>query len=203
VHATYKARAAEVPFHGWGHVEFVMNYAGKFAPELGADAEIAETAALLHDLNYLALSGDAPDGSSLRATYLQDAGYAQAEVSLFEAIVNEARTAKRHADISPEAKALSDADTVFKSLPTTPLLALDYLAEGGGTLRELAQKIAAEQVPLEAQGIYFYAASAQEQFGDWGRENIRLWTRVKDALELSAVRALVAEAHPGISTDSL
>jgi hypothetical protein len=60
----------------------------------------------------------------------------------------------RHRHISLEAQALSDADTLFKVLPITPVvLAHRYLAENGVTLRELADKIVGEQRPVHDSGF--------------------------------------------------
>jgi uncharacterized protein len=181
----YAERAADLPYHGWPHVEFVAAKTVAFADELGADVRTAELAALVHDLNYLVdPTTYASAGAELRTRILAAAGIDQQRIEQVEQIVNDAEIRSRGNDLSAEAKALSDADTLFKALPITPIvLAPRYLRETGRTLRELAENIVQEQIPLEDAGIYFYAESARRRYASWSSANLRLWRCVLDSLE--------------------
>src|SRR4051812_4109051 len=125
--------AASLPFHGWHHVSFVRAKAVEFADLNGSDAAVVETAALVHDVNYLVRrNSPASTGRELRQTILDGAGVRAEVAGWIEDVVVEAEMAPRHAHISLEAQALSDADTLFKALPVTPVvLAHRYLAENG------------------------------------------------------------------------
>jgi uncharacterized protein len=129
---------------------------------------------------------------------MQDVGLDSGFAARVEEIIQEARTSRRHARISPEAMALSDGDTAFKALPTTPLMAADYMRETESSLRALARKIVDEQAPLNRQGIYFYSESARQAYGAWGSENLALWTRVLDSLDDSQVLCAI----PASAVDS-
>src|SRR5205085_12338354 len=62
------------------------------------------------------------------------------------AIVLEEHTAYRHADISDEAKALSDADSLFKIMPLSPVLfASKFITEAKVDLHSWATRIIREQ----------------------------------------------------------
>jgi len=68
-------------------------------------------------------SNSAPEaGRQLRKGYLQNAGFESSDIERVEEIINETRTATRSGSISPEGAALSDADTLFKALPMTPVV---------------------------------------------------------------------------------
>ncbi|MEW2302554.1 HD domain-containing protein [Streptomyces sp. NPDC006655] len=194
VHALYARKVGDVPFHGWHHVKFVSAKACEFAPELGADVLLVYIAALVHDVNYLIdVRTDASGGSELRRKILGESGASDALVDRVERIVLEAEIQSRTSDISPEAKALSDGDTLFKALPVTPvILAPRYMKETGRDLRELANKIVDEQVPLNDQGIYFYADSARERYRVWAETGLNLWRHILDSLDDPAIRDLVA-----------
>lgn len=155
----------------------------------------AEISALVHDVNYLVSArSDATAGAQLRCAILRDAGIAESAISAIEDIVVTAETHRRDKDISPEAMALSDADTLFKALPITPvILAPLYMRETGRTLRELAEKIISEQVPLRDSGIYFYTDSARSKYERWGDVNLALWSSILDSLEDPSVREIVDE----------
>ena len=182
----YNERVDDVPFHGWHHVEFVASKAALFARELGADEALAVAAAYTHDLNYLVGKGklDAASGSDLRRQVLRSVGITEEIIDRIEVIVREGETGTRNAGISPEAQALSDADTLFKALPITPVvLAPRFMEETGYGLRRLAEKITSEQVPLRDQEIYFYSQSAREKYGEWGDVNLRLWQQIVSSLD--------------------
>lgn len=183
----------KLTFHGWPHVSFVAKNARKFAVELKADSSIAEIAGLVHDVNYLvdARSG-ASEGRLLRAKILRDAGLNSESISMVENVVVTAQTHARGPNISREAMALSDADTLFKALPITPvILSPLYMKETGRSLRELAEKIVSEQVPLRDGEIYFYSESAKKRYEDWGDANLRLWRFILESLDDPSVVELV------------
>jgi len=100
--------------------------------------------------------------------------------------------ANRGPDISLEAQALSDADTLFKALPITPVvLAHRYLTENGITLRELANKIVGEQREVHDEGYYFYNPEAAESYSRWALANLELWQCIKEAVDDPAVEELL------------
>ena len=69
--------AARLQFHGWHHVSFVRTKAARFAVLNGAEVSVVETAALVHDVNYLVRSNSsAAAGSDLRLAILARAGVA-------------------------------------------------------------------------------------------------------------------------------
>jgi len=107
--------------------------------------------------------------------------------------VIEAEMATRHRHISLEAQALSDADTLFKALPVTPvMLAHRYLAENGVSLRELATKIVGEQRGVHDAGFYFYGREAAAAYSHWASANLELWQCVVEALDDPSVNELLA-----------
>lgn len=185
----------EVTFHGWPHVSFVAKNARRFAVELKANTATAEIAGLVHDLNYLiAARGDASVGSNLRAKVLRDAGLSDDAISVIERVVVTAETHARGRGISPEAMALSDADTLFKALPITPVvLSPLYMRETGTSVRELADKIASEQVPLRDDEIYFYSETAKKRYERWGDANLTLWACILESLDDSSVVDLIEQ----------
>jgi uncharacterized protein len=189
----YAGQTKEVPFHGWHHVRFVAVNARRFAAELGADAVQAEIAGLVHDVNYLVANrSDAADGRLLRQRILTTVGMAEDAIAAIEDIVVAAETHSRGRDISPEAMALSDADTLFKALPITPvILAPLYMRETGMSLRELAEKIVDEQIPLRESGIYFYSDSAKRKYAQWADANLNLWSCILDSLGDASVVQVV------------
>jgi uncharacterized protein len=193
VQKLYADAGDSLPFHGWHHVSFVTTKAVEFALERDADPATVKTAALLHDLNYLVRKNSDPEaGRALRQTLLKRAGYADDEISRVEEIISEAHTATRTADISREGSALSDADTLFKALPMTPVVFSHwYLTENGIGLRELGRKILDEQVPLLSQGIYFYDPTLRERYLPWVRANIELWRQIMTSLDDPDVLALL------------
>lgn len=185
----------EVTFHGWPHVSFVAKNAHRFAIELRANVAISEIAGLVHDLNYLVNSdGGAAAGSDLRAKILSDAGLDNDAISIINDVVLSAETRTRGRDISCEAMALSDADTLFKALPITPvILSPLYMRETGKSVRELADKIVNEQVPLRDSEIYFYSESAKKHYERWADANLNLWSCISESLDDPFVVELIGE----------
>ncbi len=186
--------AARLPFHGWKHVTFVERKAAAFAGYANADERIVRVAALVHDLNYLARESGAAAGRPLRRRVLADCGVPQPVADRVESIVLEAETHHRGHDLSPEAQALSDADTLFKVLPTTPIMfAHRFMQENGVGLRKLAGRITEDQMPLHDAGITFYLPQVRERYHQWAVTNLQLWSTVLPALEDPDVAALIDE----------
>jgi uncharacterized protein len=185
--------AANLPFHGWHHVHFVRTKAGAFARANGSDPVVVETAALVHDLNYIVKrNSDAGEGHDIRMRILAASGVAEPVAVWIDEIVAEAEMRTRHRDISPEAQALSDADTLFKALPVTPvMLAHRYLTENGITLSQLAHKIVGEQRGKHDDGFYFYSEEAKALYSRWATANLELWQCVVEALDDPSVGELL------------
>lgn len=186
--------AAKLQFHGWHHVNFVRTKAARFAVLNGAEVSVVETAALVHDVNYLVRrNSPAAAGSGLRLAILTRAGVSRHVGAWIDRIVDEAEMATRGRDISLEAQALSDADTLFKALPVTPvMLAHKYLEENGIGLRELANKICGEQQSVHDEGFYFYNPEAAAQYAHWATANLQLWQCIRESLDDADVSALLA-----------
>jgi len=192
----YKEKEKELLFHGWHHVSFVKKKGGEFARSINANDFLVESAALVHDLNYLVAPNSLPEvGRRLRQEKLSDAGYSKEEVDRIEKIVIEEHMATRSALISDEGKALSDADTLFKALPTTPILfAGKYIQENQIDIAKLANKICDEQNRLLESGIYFYTDMAKQKYLSWAEANLKLWNNVQDALLDKDVQEMLATA---------
>jgi uncharacterized protein len=192
----YRTHASAVPYHGWHHIDFVVKKASVFLVELQADELLTVAAAYVHDFNYLVAGHSVESqGKDLRAKVLGRVSFDRDVIERIESIVAEARTSHRHAGISREAMALSDADAAYKALPIAPLMTVHYMSETGRTLRELAQKIVSEQTALSSQGIYFYSSRARADYGKWAEDNLRLWTRVLESMDSEDVTAVLAEIH--------
>jgi uncharacterized protein len=189
--------ADKLPFHGWHHVNFVRTKAVGFAGHNGADAGVVEVAALVHDVNYLVRrNSSAAAGSDLRLSMLAESGVSDEVSCWIDAIIDEAEMATRHRNISLEAQALSDADTLFKALPVTPVvLAHKYLKENDLSLRELAHKIVGEQANVHGEGYYFYNTEAAATYSRWAGANLELWQCIKEAVDDPTVAELLDAVH--------
>jgi uncharacterized protein len=185
--------AERLPFHGWHHVSFVRAKSVQFAEVNGADVAVVETAALVHDVNYVVQrNSTAAAGRRLRLEILAKAGVIRPIAGWIDRIVREAEMAARHREISLEAQALSDGDTLFKALPVTPVvLAHRYLAETGVSLRELANKIVSEQQDVHDDGYYFYNPDAAATYTRWAAANLQLWQCIKESLDDPTVEQLL------------
>ena len=174
-----------LPFHGWHHINFVTKKAARFANIIKADKEIVMAAALTHDLNSIVEKNSEPDaGKKLRMMLLNQAGFEPADLERVENVISEAHTANRTSQISAEGKALSDADTLFKVLPITPLFFTSkYLEENQVDLKNLANKIVTEQKPLLDQGIYFYIPEVSDKYLKWAYNHMELWENLLLSLE--------------------
>ncbi|SED76136.1 uncharacterized protein SAMN04489727_9269 [Amycolatopsis tolypomycina] len=193
VHRLCRQYADRLQFHGWHHVSFVRAKAAGFARFNGADVAAVEVAALVHDVNYLVLrNSPAAAGRSMRLEILAECGVPPRIARWIDEIVDEAEMATRGRDISLEAQALSDADTLFKALPVTPVvLAHHYLRENGLSLRELAHKIVGEQCEVHDEGYYFYNPEAAATYSRWATANLQLWQCIKEAVDDPSVAELL------------
>jgi uncharacterized protein len=185
--------APRLQFHGWHHVSFVRDKAVHFASRNGSAVDVVHVAALVHDVNYVVRrNSPASEGCFLRQGILADAGVDLETAEWVERIVDEAEMRTRHRDISLEAQALSDADTLFKALPVTPVvLAHKYLLENGITLRELAHKIVGEQQGKQDDGYYFYDPEAAATYTRWATANLELWQCIVESLDDPCVTDLL------------
>jgi len=186
--------APRLQFHGWHHVSFVRDKAVHFAERNGSTVDVVHVAALVHDVNYVVRrNSPASEGSDLRQEILAEAGVDLGTAEWIDRIVDEAEMRTRHRDISLEAQALSDADTLFKALPVTPVvLAHKYLLENGITLRELAHKIVGEQQDKQDDGYYFYDPEAAATYTRWATANLELWQCIVESLDDPCVTDLLA-----------
>lgn len=185
----YEEHKGELLFHGWHHIAFVARKAIAFAGELGVDKEFIEAAALTHDLNYLVDTKSGPElGVNLRRKYLGEAGFSTEEIAHIEAVVREEFIGTRDANISNEAKALSDADSLFKVMPLNLVLfSSKFITETHTDLREWAERIIRQQKPLLEQGIYFYTETAKRKYTAWVEVDLKLVEQVLEALEDPAI----------------
>jgi len=192
----YLKNSKKLLFHGWHHTNFVSKKAAEFAQSIGADAFLAESAGLVHDLNYIVIPNSEPEvGKKLRENYLMKAGYSRHEIEWIEKIVMEGHIRTRTTKISEEGKALSDGDTLFKALPTTPILfASKYIEQNKVDISKLAHKISSEQNKLIKSGIYFYTALAKKKYLRWGKINLALWDNVNEALKDEDVAEMLSIA---------
>ena len=186
--------APRLQFHGWHHVSFVRDKAVHFAERNGSTVDVVHVAALVHDVNYVVRrNSSAAEGSGLRQEILAEAGVDLDTAEWIDRIVDEAEMRTRHRDISLEAQALSDADTLFKALPVTPVvLAHKYLLENGITLQELAHKIVGEQQGKQDDGYYFYDPEAAATYTRWATANLELWQCIVESLDDPCVTDLLA-----------
>ncbi len=180
----YKSKKEKLLFHGWHHIIFVRNKALEFAKSINANLFIVEAAALVHDLNYLVkLNSEPQEGKEFRKTILSKSEFTLEEINRIEEIIMEAHTAIRTANISKEGKSLSDADTLFKALPITPILFTGkYVEENKINIFKLADKITTEQNKLFNEDIYFYTKLAKIKYLKWAKTNLELWNNVKESL---------------------
>ncbi len=166
-------------------MSFVRDKAVGFARHNGADVRVVEVAALVHDVNYMVRRNSlARAGRDLRMDILAEAGVGARAAERIDAVVCAAEMRDRQRDICLEAQALSDADTLFKALPVTPVvLAHRYLVENGVSLRELATKIVGEQRGIHDEGYYFYNPQAAATYSRWALANLELWQCIVEALD--------------------
>jgi len=196
VEKLYQENKSTLLFHGWHHITFVMRKAIEFSDAIQAETDIVKAAAITHDLNYIVKPNSEPEEAKpLRSQLLSESGYSPTEIQRIESIVMEAHTGTRGAQISEEGKALSDADTLFKSLPTTPILfASKYITQNKVDIYKLAEKVTSEQNPLMEQDIYFYTDVAKKKYLSWAKANLQVWNYVKDSFNDPDVQEMLDTA---------
>lgn len=187
----------ELLFHGWHHILFVARKSVVFADEIGADKVLVEAAALTHDLNYIVdRKSEAEAGYELRAEFLKGAGFTQDEINEIENIVVSSSITKRDADISTEAQALSDADSLYKILPVSLVtFSSKYIQETGVSLKEWADRIIKYQRPLLDQGLYFYTESAKKQYTKWAEMDVAFVELIASSLDDPDIISLIEDSH--------
>lgn len=201
IYKRVKALYAEhehLPFHGWHHINFVYKKSVLFARELGANILMTQSSALVHDLNYLSKKGiytKAIAGKDLRHSILDECALPADTISQVESIVNSAELGSAHDIMSLEAKALSDADTLFKALPVTPVLfASAFIKENNYDIRRLAKMIVENQEKLIEEDRYFHSDMAKHEYMRWAQSNLTLWREVNESLDDPDVIALLDDA---------
>lgn len=201
VRLLYARHGTPLPFHGWHHIRFVREKAMEFATKNGSDVRFVGCAALVHDVNYLVnRNSSAAAGRRLRMELVTAAGGAPEVACRIDRVVCEAEIGVRDEHISLEAQALSDADTLFKALPITPVvLAHRYLSETGVSLRGLAKKIVGDQRPAFDQGFYFYNPEAAASYSGWALANLTLWECVLESLDDPVVTELLRSIDATLS----
>jgi uncharacterized protein len=194
----YASSSARLSFHSWDHVKFVFTKSVEFAAQRGADEIVVGAAALVHDLDRFENLLDKPSTAQRqRQTILSKSGFDQGAIDRVETCVVDAHTATRNRSIAIESQCLSDADTLFKALPITPvLLSHRYLIETGMSIRELAEKIHREQAPKLEDNFYFYDQSLAKKYLPWARSNLALWSAILESLDDETVSNLVLDIWP-------
>jgi len=192
----YLRRKETLLFHGWHHINFVRNKSLKFGKTLKADLFIIESTALVHDLNYIVKPNSKPEaGAQMRSQILSKAGYSEEEIDEIENIITKIDIARRKTLTSKEEMALSDADTLFKILPITPILfSNNYIIQNKIDINKIASKIIKEQKPLIKSGVYFYTKEAKQKYLKWAKTNLALWEDVNEALLDNDVKELLSLA---------
>ncbi|EKE00025.1 MAG: hypothetical protein ACD_22C00106G0019 [uncultured bacterium] len=189
---------AKLLFHGWHHIEFVHDKAVEFAVELGARQEIVASAGLLHDLNYIFSDKLEPEAANLQIQeYLAKAGYDKTTQKEISRLIEDSHLGyRKDRELSNESKALADADTLFKALPTTPILfASKFITQNKYNIQKLATKIVDEQKPLMKADSYFYTEIAKKRYLEWAKINLALWENVLEALDDPAIRKMLETAN--------
>lgn len=181
----YAKHKDKLLFHWWHHINFVTKKSIIFAQDLKANRFLVQSSAIIHDLNYI-YQVDIWDKKDIleKEKILKIFSYTDDEIKLINDIIYSASTENRYSDICLEAKALSDADAVFKVLPTTPILfASKYLEENNTSLKKLAHKIVSEQKKLLELNIYFYSNLWKEKYLHLAENQIKLWENIESTLE--------------------
>lgn len=184
-------------FHGWHHIKFVHDKAVEFAKELNADVELVAAASLLHDLNYIFSDKLEPEAAKTQIQkFLAECEYSEDTQTRINQLIEDSHLAYRgNRNISDESKALADADTLFKALPTTPILfASKFITQNKYDIQKLANKVVGEQKPLMDSGSYFYTKTAQERYLKWAQINLTLWENVLEALNDENIKEMLTTA---------
>lgn len=163
----------------------MRNKAVVFAKSIEADLFLVESVALIHDLNYLVRDYSKPEeAKDYRKNILSECGYFDDEIERIEKIILESDVSTRGKNISNEGKALSDADMLFKALPTTSFLFTGkYIEQNKIDIKKLADDVVSEQQKLFDEGIYFYTDLAKKKYLKWGKAVLGLWEVTHESLE--------------------
>jgi len=193
----YYQNKGRLLFHGWHHIHFVLSKSEEFAKSVGADEMLVRVAALLHDVNYVAIpdrESDPQEVVEFRRNLLEKHGFDNDFAKRIEEIVVEAHTGDRGASITPEGAALSDADALFKVMPITPFLfSARYMMQNNVDIFRWAEKILKEQKPLMEGGIYFYTPMAKEKYTKWAEQNLKTIEIVKEAFGDQDIQNVISE----------
>ena len=184
-------------FHGWHHIKFVHDKAIEFAKELNANLATVASASLVHDLNYIFSEKLEPEVANEHIKeYLMKSGFIENDILNILEIVETAHLKYRgKRNLSNEAKALADADTLFKALPTTPILfASNFIVQNKYDVSKLAHKIIDEQEPLILKDEYFYTQLAKTRYLKWAKVNLEMWKSVLEALEDQSISEMLRTA---------
>lgn len=184
-------------FHGWHHIKFVHDKAVEFAKELDANIETVAAASLLHDLNYIFSDKLEPEAAREQIKhFLMDCGYNNDTQTHINKLIEDSHLAYRgDREISDESKSLADADTLFKALPTTPILfASKFITQNKYDIYKLANKVVGEQKPLMDSNSYFYTKSAKEKYLKWAQVNLTLWENVIESLDDPDIKEMLKNA---------
>lgn len=184
-------------FHGWHHIQFVHNKAIEFAKFLECDVEKVAVASLVHDLNYI--FSDKLEPEAARAyiiKYVIEAKYEPAYAKEVANLIEDGHLAYRGSrELSNEAKALADADTLFKTIPTTPILfASKFITQNKYDISKLGHKVVEEQKPLMDSGKYFYTELAKKKYLRWAKINLEMWENVLESLNDKDIKEMLDTA---------
>lgn len=184
-------------FHGWHHIQFVHNKSIEFANFLGCDVEKVAVASLVHDLNYIFSDKFAPEAARAQIVkYITDADYLPEYAEEIATLIEDAHTSYRGGrELSDEAKALADADTLFKILPTTPILfSSRFITQNNYDIGKLGHKVIDDQKPLMDSDTYFYTEIAKEKYLGWAKNNLELWENLVSSLEDEDIQEMLDTA---------
>ena len=184
-------------FHGWHHIQFVHNKAIEFATELKCDVEKVAVSALVHDLNYIFSDKLEPEAARLQIIeYVSKSGYDESYAKAVADLIEDGHLAYRGSrELSDEAKALADADTLFKALPTTPILfASKFITQNKYDVEKLGHKVVEEQKPLMESNTYFYTEIANKKYLAWAEINLKMWEGVLESLQDKDVKEMLKTA---------
>lgn len=184
-------------FHGWHHIKFVHDKSIEFAKEINCDVELVAVSALVHDLNFIFSDKLEPEAAKKNVIdYILKAGYSNEYAETVAKIIEDAHLAYRgERELRDEAKALADGDTLFKAIPTTPILfASRYITQNKYDIEKLGHKVVGEQKPLMDSGSYFYTKLAKEKYLKWARTNLEMWENVLESLNDPAIKEMLTTA---------
>lgn len=157
---------------------------GHFAQHLGADIPLSQAAALTHDLNHVAHKGvwtESKEGALLRKQMLTDCKIQDDLIQRIEAIIQSCEIVHRGTNLSLEGQALSDADSLFKVLPSTPILfTAGMMKQTDWSIKRIAEKVVRDQLKLIESDTYFFSDYARQNYMHLARANIY---QMRDLLE--------------------